>query len=126
MSSSNQILHSVFLLCLRVVGAGGGSVHDFHVRAICSAFAQRSGSEHQGADNDDIRHRESRSEILARTAQELEELRSENVELRRRWLPPVGQVRKGCTHILRHELDESVGVLYLFWHAFHLYIHSWI
>lgn len=59
----------------------------------CSAFAQRPASEHQGADDDEIRHRESPGEILARTTQELEELRSENKKLRRRFHPADGQVR---------------------------------
>ena len=50
----------------------------------CSAFAQRDAAERQDADDDAIRHRETSAELLARTTQELEELRAENAKLRRR------------------------------------------
>lgn len=68
-----------------------------------SAFAHREAADRQEPADDDIRHRETSTELLARTTQELEELRAENSKLRKRESEHGSKkvrkrYKKACTH----------------------------
>ncbi len=83
----------------------------------CSAFAQRPAGDRQGLDDDEIRHRESSAEILARTTHELEELRSENEELRKRALPASSTVGMEDFHTRTVDALTALDSARMDWYA---------